>query len=119
MIRIITTALAAATVAIGLSACDKIPLGVSTVAAVAPVVLPPEHLAELQSICQTAGLPLAIASAPTMPAVLRETAIYGASFCDQLRAGMVPPTADGNSVSWLSRIVAVLPAVARTVGVAL
>lgn len=89
------------------------------VAAIAPAAIPADQLAKVQSVCAKAGPVLAVASAPSLPAVVKETAVYGAAFCSAINAGRVPPTADSNSANWLSHIVDELPSVARAAGVVL
>lgn len=70
--------------------------------------LSPETVARLVSVCQAVGPLLSASSAPGLPAAIRETAIPANAFCVELTRGVLPETSDDNTLSWLSKIVAVL-----------
>ena len=90
-----------------------------TAASLTPVLLTPAQLAAVRPVCARSGPALNAASAPNLPAVVKETAIDAAAFCNAINAGQVPPTADSNSSPWLDRVIAALPSVAQAAGVIL
>lgn len=81
--------------------------------------IPTAKLTALQVQCAQAQPVLTVATQPTLPAPLVETAAPAAALCDQLLAGEIPPTLDTGTASWLSRIVAALPRIAEAAGVLL
>lgn len=117
-------ALIAATIAFALAACtpaqkDAAVIASGSAANVAVAAMPPEDIAKMRANCAAVSSVLGVAAAPGMPAQLRETAVYPQAFCTALNAGQVPPTADANSASWWTGIVAKLPDIARAAGVIL
>lgn len=74
-------------------------------ATVTPVILPPAQMATVQQTCQIAGPLLNVAADPSLPAKVSETATFGATYCNQLNAGTVPPTTDANTPSWLTKVI--------------
>jgi len=124
MIRTTTIILGAAVVAIGLSACDPMfKMKGTTVAAVAgaatPAVLSADQVATLARTCQAAAPALSIAAAPSMPAEVRETAVYPLAYCSELSKGLLPATTDGNTPSWLPGTLSALSTAAKIAGVVL
>lgn len=99
-----TRILFAAVVSLSLAACSQAQLAVTA----ARATLSAEQVAALASMCQSAAPMLRIASGPTMPVPLRETAMFGDAFCAEMLRGVLPAAADANSVTWLSRIVQVV-----------
>lgn len=88
-------------------------------ASLTPAVLSPGQLAQVQTLCQAAQPALNIAASPSMPAQLKETAVYPQAYCSQLLAGTVPPTTDANTPSWLPQVINATKIAAQVAGVVL
>jgi hypothetical protein len=117
--RIILGATAIALLALGVVACT--PGQTTSAGNVAGSVVSATGigLSTLQPICakyepiigtaaqQTAGAPPS-----TVAGKISATAAFGVAFCSQVQAGVIPSTANGNSVSWLSEIAGMIKALA-------
>lgn len=127
MIRIITTAFAAAAVAIGLSACDMFkPMTAETAAGVAGgmtvAAVTPETAAQIADMCALGGAALDAASQVYKDPKMRLTAVPAAAYCKPILAGVPPqaaPNTDSNTKRWLSAIIEALPSLARAAQVVL
>lgn len=96
-----------------LAACVSAP----QMAAIAtPAVVPHEYVKEIQVICMNSGPLLSAAAHPGNAKIVVETAIDAAAYCGQLTAGVVPPTTDTNTKSWLTKVTAALPGLLQVAG---
>lgn len=95
-----------------LAACSPAQLAATATKA----ALPPETVTKIEGICRTAEplVRLAAAMPSSIPAIgsAKDIAQFVGAFCDPLlAAGRLPPTADVNSLPWLSDNLAGLRAV--------
>jgi hypothetical protein len=86
---------------VGCSGGTLAPVAVS----VAKQVIPPDQMMQLVDGCAAAKPMLDVASAPNMPAKVKDTAVYGKALCDSLLTGVVPPTVDSNTPEWFDTVV--------------
>lgn len=101
-------------------------------------ILPDSAIVKIAARCEKYGGLLRYASLPVMPDIVRESAQDAAAYCDQLvvppgrvldeakpvppevvRAVVLPPTTDGNTPSWMDRVLSGLKTAAAIARVAL
>ena len=82
-------------------------------------ILPPAQLTTLKQTCALAGPTLSAAASSTMPATVNETAAPAAAYCQQLNGGVVPPTTDSNTPTWLPQVIAGVQVAATVAKIAL
>lgn len=94
---------------LGLAGCN----GVSGLAVTATrAALPPETIEKIAGLCRVGEPFIGLAAAAPFPAdsSLKTITSYLAGYCGQMLAGAVPPTTDGNTISWLTQNIGTLRA---------
>ena len=108
-----------ATLLLVLASCSNLAPVAPVAASLTPVVLTPEQIATMQTMCQAAKPALDIAALPSMPAQVKETAVFPQAYCGQLLAGAVPATTDGHTTEWLPEVINATKVAAQIAGVVL
>lgn len=90
---------------LALAACS----GMQLAATATKTALPADQVARLQGICTKAQPLLDVVVA--IPSA-KDYAIDAQAYCKELNAGVVPPTTDTNTLSWLPSVIKVAAQVA-------